>query len=119
MGSLESGRKLLVSRSLSCVTGSLQEFEWFLKATCKSKRYHQRWIRQVLHPAERVAVLSYIHTTIIQVSRMLSRHVRRIGLPLKKTASFLLPAKEHLERTAPGKYSIHCRCGHDYNGYTA
>jgi hypothetical protein len=54
-----------------------------------------------------------------RISRVLSRHnIKSVGLPPKKTSSFLRPVKDNLGLRTPGVYKIPCECGKVYIGQT-
>ncbi|XP_033606939.1 uncharacterized protein LOC117282232 [Cryptotermes secundus] len=65
-----------------------------------------------------VAFLPYVGTIFNQISRVLSWHIRSVGLPPTKVSSFLRPVKESLGLRTPGVYRIPCKCGKVYIGQT-
>jgi hypothetical protein len=69
--------------------------------------------RVALAPEKPVSVifLPYLSMTFNCISRLLSRHIISVGLPLRKIPSFLRPVKDVLELKAPDVYSIPCKCG--------
>jgi hypothetical protein len=61
-----------------------------------------------------VALLPFVNTTFNRISRMLSRHIKSVGLSPRKVVSFLRPVKDDLGLKTPGVYSIPCKCGQVY-----
>jgi hypothetical protein len=67
---------------------------------------------------EQVAFLPYVGTTFNRISRLLSRHIKSVGLPPKKIPGFLRPVKDDLGLKTPGVYSEPCECGQVHIGQT-
>jgi hypothetical protein len=101
----------------------------FHKDTFKWNGYGDRQILYAIDPAKRaaatpekptsVAFLPFVNTTFNRISRMLFRHIKSVGLPQRKIASFLRPFKDDLRLKTPGVYSIPCECGQVYIGQTS
>jgi hypothetical protein len=51
-------------------------------------------------------------------SRVLTRHIKSVGLPHMKLSSLLHPVKDHLGLRTPGVYRIPYECGRVYIGQT-
>jgi hypothetical protein len=100
----------------------------FLRTVFRQNGYSDRQIRRDQNPPVRVALASekpvsvaflpYVSTTFNCISKLLSRHVKSVGLPPKKIPSFLWPVKDDLGLTTPGIYSMPCECGQVYIGQT-
>jgi hypothetical protein len=96
----------LVHRARSlCDQESLHGELEFLRTTFRKNDYSDRQIRRPLNPPARVAstpekpesvaFLPYVGTTFNRISRLLSRHIKSVGLP-PNIPSFLRPVKDDL-----------------------
>jgi hypothetical protein len=65
-----------------------------------------------------VAFLPYVGIILNRISRVLSRHIKSVGLLPKKVSSFLRPAKDKLGVGTPGVYRIPCECSKVCTGQT-
>jgi hypothetical protein len=59
-----------------------------------------------------------VRTIFNRISRMLSQHMKSMGLPPKKVSSFLRLVKANLGLRTQGVYRIPCECGKVYIGQT-
>jgi hypothetical protein len=78
--------------------------------------YSDRQIRRALKPTVRapppsnkpdpVAFVPYIGLIFIRIVRMMSRHIKSVGLPPRKIAGFLQSDKDELGLKTPRVYGI-------------
>jgi hypothetical protein len=85
----------------------------FLRDIFRQNRYTERQIRRALNPPPRVgqsdeksdsvAFLPYVGSIFNHISRVPAGHnIKSVGLPPRKTSSFLRPAKDDLGLRTPG-----------------
>jgi hypothetical protein len=100
----------------------------FLKDVFIQNGYNNRQIHRVLNRQpnisqpednlDSVAFLRYVRTIFNRISRVLSWHIKSMGMPPKKVSSFLWPVKDELGLRTLGVYRIPCECGKVYIGQT-